>query len=75
MIDVEAIADEWLQPCGNCDAGFPTPCTCATGDPRPVILGLVQEIERLRKRMLELHVEVADLIVENHGLREGSRYS
>lgn len=38
----------WLRLCGSCDAGLPMGCTCPSADPRPMILRLVQEIERLR---------------------------
>lgn len=50
MIDLEAIKRKWLQQCGSHDTDLPRPCTCPTKDHRPVILELVQEIERLYGR-------------------------
>jgi hypothetical protein len=48
--DIVAHAQKWLQICASCDIGFPSACTCPEGDPRNVILALVQEIERLRNQ-------------------------
>jgi len=47
--DLEAIKAEWLNQCGPCDYGMPEyGCTHPSGDYRPVMLSLVEEIERLR---------------------------
>jgi hypothetical protein len=46
--DLDAIKKEWLNPCGACDAGLPMACTHPSGDYRPVMLSLVDEIGRLR---------------------------
>lgn len=35
-------ANKYLQPCGSCDAGLPTACVCAPGDPRAVLMDLVK---------------------------------
>lgn len=48
-LDLDEIRSEWLNQCGPCDFGMPEyPCMCAQGDPRLVILKLVNEVERLR---------------------------
>lgn len=46
--DLEAIKAKWLGMCGACDAGLPMGCSCTGDDPRPVMLLLIEEIERLR---------------------------
>lgn len=48
MTDVLARALPWLTVCPACDGGLPSPCICPAGDVRPVLLGLVREVERLR---------------------------
>ena len=50
LLDVEAIAEKWLKECGACDFGLSEyGCHCpADEDYRPVMLSLVQEVERLR---------------------------
>ena len=48
MSDPVERAGKFLQQCGSCDAGLPMACTCPDEDFRPVMLDLVQEIERLR---------------------------
>jgi len=35
----------WLDQCGSCDAGLPMNCTCPSGDPRSVILALVERLD------------------------------
>jgi hypothetical protein len=47
-LDLDAIATEWLQQCGLCDFGVLGPCTCPPGDPRALIMRLVEEIRQLR---------------------------
>jgi hypothetical protein len=49
VLDLAAIEAKWLQQCGACDAGLPTACTHPAEDYRPVIAGLVAEIQRVRK--------------------------
>ncbi len=42
--DLAVILDDaarWIKPCGSCDAGLATGCTCPDGDPRAVIAALV----------------------------------
>ncbi len=46
--DLAKIAAKWATQCGTCDAGLPMACTCPTGDPRPVISQLINEIRELR---------------------------
>lgn len=47
-LNIEAIAEKWLQVCGACDAGM-GPCTHPTDeDYRTPMLALVREVERLR---------------------------
>jgi hypothetical protein len=47
---LKMIADVWTVPCGPHDFGVDTTgCACPQGDPRPVISGLLREIERLRR--------------------------
>jgi hypothetical protein len=48
VIDLEEIKAKWLNVCGACDAGIGE-CTHPSGDYRPVMLELVEEIERLRR--------------------------
>jgi hypothetical protein len=36
---------DWLDQCGFCDAGLVTTCTCPPGDPRSVILALVERLD------------------------------
>lgn len=51
-LNLDEIRSEWLNQCGPCDFGMPEyPCACAQGDPRLVILKLVNEVERLRIRL------------------------
>lgn len=47
-IDVEAIAEKWLQQCGSCDAGLPMGCACPSDDYRPVMSALLDEVTALR---------------------------
>ena len=47
-LDLAAIEETWLQPCGACDAGLPMNCTHPEGDYRPVMLELVTELRRYR---------------------------
>lgn len=50
MLDLEAIQEKWLKQCGPCDLGMPEyGCTHPTEDYRPVMMSLVEEIERLRR--------------------------
>lgn len=52
MLDLEEIKTKWLNQCGACDAGLPEyGCTHPDEDYRPVMLRLVEEIERLRGGM------------------------
>lgn len=46
-LDLAAIKAKWLNLCGACDAGIGT-CNHPVDDYRPVMLSLVEEIERLR---------------------------
>jgi hypothetical protein len=46
--DVLEAAKQWMEPCGSCDIGMRSGCTCPEGDPRVVISRLAQEIIRLR---------------------------
>lgn len=46
-LDLRKIRSEWLSLCGSCDAGLPMSCTCPDGDPRAVILKLVDHLETL----------------------------
>lgn len=50
---LEPIKAAYLNPCGPCDAGLPTTCTCGP-DPRGVILDLVAEVKRLRALLADV---------------------
>lgn len=50
-LDLEAIANEFLQQCGLHDAGISSTCACAERDYRPTMLALVREVERLRTEL------------------------
>lgn len=49
--DLDTVRDTWLRECGACDAGMPTACVCAEGDPRAVILALVNRVEAAERRL------------------------
>lgn len=44
-VSVEDEFSDWLDLCGSCDAGLLQPCTCPDGDPRAVILRLVERLD------------------------------
>lgn len=48
MSDPIKRAEPFLTQCGSCDAGLPMSCTCPTGDYRPVMSDLVDEVLKLR---------------------------
>ena len=49
-LDVEAIAEKWINQCGSCDLGLPEyGCNHPDEDYRPVMLTLVREVQRLRE--------------------------
>lgn len=49
-LDLDAVRETWLRPCGSCDAGLPMGCTHPTGeDYRPVMARLVGEVEALNR--------------------------
>ncbi len=48
MTDPIKRAEPFLARCGSCDAGLPMSCTCPTGDYRPVMADLVDEVLKLR---------------------------
>lgn len=50
MMDILQRAQPWLNVCPSCDVGHSMVCTCPKGDPRNIILDLVLEVERLRKK-------------------------
>ncbi|BAL87361.1 hypothetical protein AMIS_21410 [Actinoplanes missouriensis 431] len=52
-LDLNAISAEFLTVCCSCDLGVPSACVCTERDYRPVMLELVQEIERLRAVMAD----------------------
>ena len=62
--DLEAIIGEWLQQCGPCDAGLSMGCSCSNKDPRPVISGLVDEVEQLRASAARISTALKDF--RNH---------
>jgi hypothetical protein len=43
------LAEPFMHQCASCDAGLPMSCTCPTEDYRPAMLGLIREVERLRR--------------------------
>jgi hypothetical protein len=48
-LDLAALTEKWLNQCGPCDYGMPEyGCSHPSEDYRPVMLDLVQEVERLR---------------------------
>lgn len=47
--ELREIGARWATPCGSCDYGLAYACTCPTGDPRPVVARLLEEIDRLRQ--------------------------
>lgn len=50
MIDIIQRAQPWLNLCPACDVGLLKTCTCPKGDARSIILDLVLEVQRLRKK-------------------------
>lgn len=60
-LDLEAIANEFINQCGSCDVGMPTACTCSKQDFRPVMLKLIRELERTRKALDEAIADFQDL--------------
>lgn len=50
-LDLDAIEAKWLQQCAVHDAGIPGSCPCPDSDHRPVIAGLVAEIQALRVKL------------------------
>lgn len=60
-LDLDAIAEKWLKPCGSCDAGLPMTCTCPPDDFRPDMQRLIGRAATLRARVMELENEVARL--------------
>lgn len=57
-LDLESIPAYWLNPCGSCDFGLPTSCTCAPegSDPRPDTCRLYAEVKRIREAVsAEMH--------------------
>jgi hypothetical protein len=60
---VEDEFSDWLNTCGSCDAGLPMACICPPGDPRTVILTLVERADAviaLHKRVEVNYGEDAD---------------
>lgn len=56
MLDLEAISEKWLKQCGSCDLGMPEyGCTHPDEDYRPVMMSLVEEIERMRLEATDAH--------------------
>ncbi len=49
-LDLAEVAP-WMELCGHCDAGLPQSCTCPPGDPRMVIVALVDEIVKQRQEV------------------------
>ena len=48
-LDIDSIAEKWLNQCGPCDFGMPEyGCTHPREDYRPVLMSLVEEVKRLR---------------------------
>lgn len=50
--DLAAIEAEF-GPCGSCDYGLLTACTCSISDPRPTMFRLIEAIKRLRKTRID----------------------
>lgn len=62
QLDLDAIAREWLVQCGSCDYGLVEyGCRCPSGDYRPVMLRLVDELRRLRGEQIEAREEAEEL--------------
>lgn len=59
---VEDQFGDWLDQCGSCDAALPMGCTCPDGDPRAVILELVERLDAV----VALHRQSSDV-----GLADG----
>ena len=57
MLNLDAIAEEFLQECGICDYGIGSPCRCAVRDFRPVMLELIREVEQLRADHRSIEVQ------------------
>lgn len=49
-LDLDAISQKWLQPCGPCDGGLPMSCSHPDEDYRNVILALVNRVRELEVR-------------------------
>lgn len=41
-------AKPWATMCGSCDLGLPMKCTCAQGDPRPIVAELINVVTQLQ---------------------------
>lgn len=51
QLDLDAIANEFLNQCGPCDYGVSGACNCPHRDYRSAMSDLVREVERLRTEM------------------------
>jgi hypothetical protein len=60
---VEDEFGDWLNQCGSCDVGLPMDCTCPPGDPRAVILALVERLDDV----VTLHRQTSEV-----GLADGA---
>lgn len=71
VLDLDAIASEFLQQCGLHDAGLSATCACAESDYRPTMLDLIREVERLRAtaELLEHHASLCDQTIANLSLQ------
>lgn len=73
MINTAEIRDTYLTQCGPCDYGLvEMPCNCPPGDLRPVLLSVLDELDRvtaaahqLRRAMVDQH-EAVDHALEVH---------
>jgi hypothetical protein len=62
---LEDVKTKWLRVCGQCDAGvIGAPCTHPDEDYRPVMLKLVETVERLSRRLALRYQESEKLRAE-----------
>jgi hypothetical protein len=65
-LDLGAISEKWLQPCGACDGGLAMSCSHPDEDYRPVISDLVAEARRLVAQRQAV-IALCDAAVERQG--------
>jgi hypothetical protein len=57
-LDLDAIADKWLQQCGPCDAGLPMGCSHPDEDYRPVLMDLVNTLAAVEAQLVAERIAI-----------------